>query len=237
MTISIIARDGRTGRVGVAVASKFLAVGARNAFIRTGVGAVASQAFFNPYSGSRGLALLAAGATAEDTVRLLIAADEGRESRQVHVMDRSGGFAAFTGAQCADWRGHLIRPTYSLAGNVLAGAQVLEAMANTYEAERATPFARRLIAAMRAGERAGGDKRGRQSASLLVHDHEDYSLLDLRADDHADPLAEIERLEAIARRSWIHVRRLLPNRNDPNGLLDHTQADARIAASIAEGYE
>jgi uncharacterized Ntn-hydrolase superfamily protein len=237
MTISIIAHDEKTGRVGLAVASKFLAIGARNAFIRTGVGAVASQAFFNPYYGPRGLALLAAGATAEDTVRLLTAADEGRDSRQVHVMDRWGRFAAFTGVDCAAWCGHLIKPTYSIAGNVLAGAQVLEAMAAAYDAEIETPFARRLIVVMKAGERAGGDKRGRQSASLLIHDDQDYSLLDLRADDHADPLAEIERLEGIARQSWVHVRRLLPNRSDPNGLLDHTEADARIAASIAEGYE
>jgi len=237
MTISIVAHDEKTGRVGLAVASKFLAVGARNAFIRTGVGAVASQAFFNPYYGPRGLALLAAGATAEDTVRLLTAADEGRESRQVHVMDRWGRFAAFTGSQCAEWGGHLIKATYSIAGNVLVGPQVLDAMAEAYDGERATPFARRLLAAMKAGERAGGDKRGRQSASLLVHDDQDYSLLDLRADDHPDPLAELERLEVIARQSWVHVRRLLPNRVDPNGLLDPAQVDARIATSIEEGYE
>jgi uncharacterized Ntn-hydrolase superfamily protein len=220
MTFSIIARDEKTGRVGIAVASKLLAVGARNAIIRTGV--VVSQAFFNPYYGSRGLALLAAGATAEDTVRLLTAADEGRESRQAHVMDRRGGFAAYTGARCAEWRGHLIRPTYSLAGNILVGQHVLDAMANAYEAELATAFARRLIATMRAGERAGGDRRGRPSASLLVHDDEEYSFLDLRADDHPDPLAEIERLEAISRQSWVHVRRLLPNRGNPAGLLDQS---------------
>jgi uncharacterized Ntn-hydrolase superfamily protein len=237
MTISIIAHDEKTGRVGIAVASKFLAVGARNAFIRTGVGAIASQAFFNPYYGPRGLALLAAGASAEDTVRLLTAADDGRESRQVHVMDRWGRFAAYTGDACTPWCGHLIRPSYSLAGNVLTGPEVLEAMAAAYEETMATPFARRLIAAMKAGERAGGDKRGRQSASLLVHDDQEYSLLDLRADDHADPLAEIERLEAIARQSWVHVRRLLPSRADPHGLLDGSQADARIKASIAESYE
>src|SRR5262249_14495032 len=115
--------------------------------------------------------------------------------------------------------------------------QVLDAMADTFEAEVATPFARRLIAAMKAGERAGGDKHAHHSASLLIHDDQDYSLLDLRADDHPDPLAEIERLEAIARNHWVHERRLLPSREDANGLLDHTQADACIAASIAEGYE
>jgi uncharacterized Ntn-hydrolase superfamily protein len=237
MTISIIARDPRSGRIGIAVASRFLAVGARNAFIRTGVGAVASQAFFNPYYGPRGLALMAAGASAGDAERLLTAADEKREVRQVHVMDRHGSFAAFTGEKCTPWCGHIVREEFSVAGNVLTGPEVLEQMVAAYEGAASVPFARRLIAALSAGERAGGDKRGRQSASLLVHDDEEYSLLDLRADDHPEPVAEIERLEAIARRSWVHVRRLLPSRAQPHGLLDAADADAHIADSIAEGYE
>ena len=219
------------------MASKFFAVGARNAFIRTGVGAVASQALFNPYYGPRGLALLAAGASAEDTVRLLTAADDGREVRQVHAMDRRGKFAAHSGSACPQWSGHLIRQTYSVAGNVLAGPQVIEAVASAYDEQAALPFARRLLAAMAAGERAGGDKRGRQSAALLVHDDQEYSLLDLRADDHPDPLAELERLEAVARQSWVHFRRVLPNRSEPNGVLDVAAADTRIADSVKDGYE
>lgn len=237
MTFSIIARDEATGRIGISVASKFFAVGARNAFIKTGVGAVASQALFNPYYGPRGLALLTAGAGALDAVRLLTTGDEGRHLRQVHVMDRRGSFAAHTGADCPDWCGHLCQQTYSLAGNTLAGANVLEAMAAAYEANAETPFARRLIAAMQAGDAAGGDTRGRQSAALVVHDEEDYSLLDLRVDDHADPLAEIARLEEIARQSWVHFRRVLPSAGNPHGVLDGTECHARIAASIAEGFE
>lgn len=237
MTFSIIARDEATGRIGAAVASKFFAVGARNAAVRTGVGIVVSQAFFNPYYGPRGLALMAAGASATDTVRLLLAADEGRQNRQVHVMDRAGRFAAHTGSECTEWCGHIAGTTYSLAGNTLAGAGVLDAMASAYEANANTPFARRLIAAMQAGEAAGGDTRGRQSAALIVHDHEDYSLLDLRADDHADPLAEIARLEEVARESWVHFRRVLPSAENPNGVLDGTECHARIAASVADGYE
>ncbi|KAB2919100.1 MAG: DUF1028 domain-containing protein [Hyphomicrobiaceae bacterium] len=237
MTFSIIAHEERTGRVGIAVASRFFAVGARTAFIRTGVGAIASQGLFNPYYGPRGLALLAAGASADDTARLLTSADAGRDLRQVHVMDRWGRFAAFTGAKCTSWSGHLVKPSYSVAGNVLAGPKVIEEVAAAYEKGAQTPFARRLIAAMRAGEQAGGDKRGRQSASLLIHDDQEYSLLDVRADDHADPLGELERLEAIARQSWVHFRRVLPNRHDPDGVLDDGQADARINASRAEGYE
>jgi uncharacterized Ntn-hydrolase superfamily protein len=237
MTFSIIAFDEATGCIGAAVASRFLAVGARNVFVRTGVGAVVSQALFNPYYGPRGLALLASGAKATDAVRLLTAADDGRHLRQLHVMDRRGQMAAYTGNDCTAWCGHICKPTFSLAGNTLAGAGVLEAMAEAYEAKVELPFARRLIATMHAGEAAGGDSRGRQSAALLVHDQEDYSLLDLRADDHADPLAEIARLEEIARRSWVHFRRVLPSAANPSGLIDGAEIKEAIAASIAEGYE
>jgi uncharacterized Ntn-hydrolase superfamily protein len=237
MTYSIIARDDRTGRIGVAVASRFLAVGARNISVKTGVGAFASQALFNPYYGPRGLALLAAGASVEDALRLLIAADEGRETRQLHAMDSKSKFAAHTGSLCPAWSGHLMRKSFSVAGNALAGPQVIEAVAAAYQDQAKLPFARRLLAAMRAGEQAGGDKRGRQSAALLVHDEEEYSLLDLRVDDHSDPLAELERLEGVARQSWVHFRRVLANRKEPHGLLDKAAADTRIADSIKDGYE
>jgi uncharacterized Ntn-hydrolase superfamily protein len=237
MTFSIIAREDETGRIGAAAASKFLAVGARNLFVKTGAGVVVTQAIFNPYYGPRGLALLAAGASAADAVRLLTAADEGRPLRQLHLMDRQGRLAAHTGSECTAWCGHMCKPTFSVAGNTLAGAGVLEAMVGTYEAKTDLPFARRLIAALQAGEAAGGDTRGRQSAALLVHDEEDYSLLDLRADDHADPLAEIARLEEIARQSWVHFRRVLPSAGNASGVLDRAEMRATIDASMASGYE
>jgi uncharacterized Ntn-hydrolase superfamily protein len=199
VTFSIIAYDEKTGQVGIAVASKSFAAGARVPFIRTGVGAIASQARVNHLYGPRGLALLAAGASAADTVRLLIAADEDQDIRQLHVMDRMGRFAAHTGAECLEWCGHLVMPGFSLAGNILAGANVLETMAAAYEAAPEQTLARRLIGALKAGEQAGGDKRGRQSASLLVHGDKEWSLIDIRVDDHADPLAELERLEQAAR--------------------------------------
>ncbi len=199
MTFSIIAHDVATGQVGIAVASKTLATGARVPHIRTGVGAIASQARVNHYYGPRGLALLAAGASAADTVRLLIAADEDQDIRQVHVMDRHGRFAAHTGAECLEWCGHLVKESYSVAGNILAGPAVLEAMAAAYDAATGLPLAQKLVAAMKAGEQAGGDKRGRQSAGLLIHGTADWALLDIRVDDHADPLSELERLEGVAR--------------------------------------
>ena len=228
-----------TGRIGAAVASKFLAVGARNVFVRTGVGAIVSQAMFNPYYGPRGLALLAAGASAADAVRLLTAADEGRHLRQLHVHGSPRASSPPTPARdCTAWCGHLCKPAFSRRRQHPGRCRRAGGRWPPPTRPRPTlPFARRLIAAMQAGEAAGGDSRGRQSAALLVHDEEDYSLLDLRADDHADPLAEIARLEEIARQSWVHFRRVLPSAGNPNGVLDRAEIGARIAASIAEGYE
>jgi uncharacterized Ntn-hydrolase superfamily protein len=237
MTWSIIARDEATGRIGIAVATKFFAVGAVVPHIRTNAGAVASQAFVNPYYGSKGLALLEAGASAEEVVGRLTADDAGRQHRQLHVMDRDGRFATYTGAACVDWCGHLPCGSFSVAGNMLAGPQVLAKTARAYEAQGDVPFARRLIGAMRAGEAAGGDKRGRQSAALLVHDGEDYPLYDLRVDDHADPLAELARLQQVARERWVHFRRQMANRAAPSGVVDRSRVEAFVAQSIAEGYE
>ena len=237
MTWSIIARDEPTGRVGIVVATRFFAVGAMVPHIRTGVGAVATQAFINPLYGPQGLALIEGGLGAEETVARLTAADAGRDNRQLHVMDREGRFAAYTGAACIDWCGHAIRPTFSIAGNMLAGPAVLADTIRAYEAQSALPFARRLIAAMQAGEAAGGDKRGKQSAALLIHDGEDYPLYDLRVDDHADPLAELARLLEVARERWVHFRRWMPSRENPSGLVDRSGLEALVARSIAEGYE
>ena len=163
MTWSIIARDEPTGRIGIVVATRFFAVGAMVPHIKTGVGAIASQAFINPLYGPQGLALLEAGLGAEETVGRLTAADAGRDNRQLHAMDKDGRFAAYTGVACIDWCGHAIRSSFSVAGNMLAGPAVLADTIRAYEAQSAVPFARRLIAAMQAGEAAGGDKRGKQS--------------------------------------------------------------------------
>ena len=237
MTWSIIARDEPTGRVGIVVATRFFAVGAMVPYIRTGIGAIASQAFINPLYGPQGLMLLESGLGSEETVARLTAADAGRDNRQLHIMDRDGRFAAHTGAACIDWCGHAVRGSFSIAGNMLAGPAVLADTVAAYEAASAVPFARRLIAAMRAGEAAGGDKRGKQSAALLIHDGEDYPLYDLRVDDHADPLAELARLHEVARERWVHFRRWMPSREHPSGLTDRGGLEALVARSIAEGYE
>lgn len=237
MTWSIIARDEQTGRVGIAVATRFFAVGAMVPHIRTGAGAIATQAFINPRYGTLGMALLESGHSAERTVAGLTDADEGRHNRQVHAMDRNGSFAAYTGTACIEWCGHEVRATFSIAGNMLAGPSVLSETIRAYEAQAAHPFARRLIFAMQAGEAAGGDKRGRQSAALLIHDSEDYPLYDLRVDDHADPLGELARLEKVTHERWLHFRRQMPSRDRPSGLTDRSQLEELITRSIAEGYE
>ncbi|WP_315832666.1 DUF1028 domain-containing protein [Bradyrhizobium prioriisuperbiae] len=233
MTWSIIARDHDTGRLAVAVATKFFAVGARVPFIAAGVGAIATQALTNSFYGVNGLALLGDGLSPDEVVTRLIAEDAGRDHRQLHMMDASGRIAAHTGAVCVDWCGHLAGDGFSVAGNMLTGARVIEATATTYADNRSLPFARRLIAAMRAGEAAGGDKRGKQSAALLIHGVEQWSDLDLRVDDHVDPLAELERLERVSRERWEHFRRFLPGRADPIGVTDRAVIDAGIAASLA----
>jgi uncharacterized Ntn-hydrolase superfamily protein len=144
-------------------------------------------------------------------------------------MDAGGRIAAHTGNECVEWCGHIQGDGFSIAGNMLAGAAVLDDTAKAYVADATLPFARRLIAAMRAGEFAGGDKRGRQSAAVLIHGSEEWSDLDLRVDDHLDPLAELARLEQVSRERWVHFRKFLPTRKNPAGITDRAAIDAAIA--------
>jgi uncharacterized Ntn-hydrolase superfamily protein len=233
MTWSIIARDHLTGQFGIAVATRFFAVGARVPHIAAGIGGIATQALVNPYYGIDGLKLLREGRSPRDIVETLIAADAGHESRQLHILDAGGRVAAYTGRDCVDWCGHVEGNGFSIAGNMLAGASVLDDTAQAYIGGERLPFAQRLIAAMRAGEAAGGDKRGKQSAALLIYGDEEWSALDLRVDDHTDPLAELERLEQISRERWVHFRKYLPTRKNPAGITDRATIDAGIEADIA----
>jgi uncharacterized Ntn-hydrolase superfamily protein len=234
MTWSIIARDSETGDFGIAVATRFFAVGARVPFIAAGVGAIATQALVNPYYGIDGLKLLREGLLSpQDIIEQLKAADSGHAHRQLHIMDASGRIAAHTGAACVDWCGHLKGRDFSIAGNMLAGPAVLDDTASAYAANAALPFPRRLIAAMRAGEAAGGDKRGKQSAALVIHGEEEWPALDLRVDDHADPLDELDRLERVSRERWVHFRQFLPSRANPAGVTDRAVIDAGVEAAIA----
>lgn len=227
MTWSILARDGN-GHFGVAIASRFFAVGALCAHTRRGVGALATQALMNPLYGSAGLDLLGAGRTAAEVVETLVAADAGRAHRQLHVLPAAGATAAHTGASCIDWCGHRPFDDFSVAGNMLAGPDVVEATAQAYLASAGLPLAERLLAAMAAGEAAGGDRRGKQAAALRIHADEDYPQLDLRVDDHADPIAELKRLYEKSLERYQPFIACLAGRQDPVGLTDRAQIERRI---------
>ena len=162
---------------------------------------------------------------------LIFQVDAGHASRQLHILDAAGHVAAYTGEDCVDWCGHLAGDGFSITGNMLAGQGVLDDTAKAYVTNIGMPFAQRLIAAMHAGELAGGDKRGKQSAALLIYGEEEWSNLDMRVDDHIDPLAELERLEAVSRERWVHFRKYLPSRKNPAGITDRAVIDTGIAAA------
>jgi uncharacterized Ntn-hydrolase superfamily protein len=233
MTWSILARDGQ-GRLGMAIASRFFAVGALCIHSQRDLGALSTQALMNPLYGDRGLALLAQGLDAAAVVQALTAADEGREQRQLHVLPASGPAAAWTGSACIDWCGHDVQADFSVAGNMLAGPQVLKATARAYLESAGLPLAERLLAAMAAGEAAGGDKRGKQAAALRIQADEDYLSLDLRVDDHAEPLQELQRLYDKSLERFQPFMACLPGRHDPVGLTDRAQIEARVERFHAE---
>lgn len=236
MTWSIVALDA-SGALGVAVASRFFAVGALCPAVRGGKGALSTQALMNPLYACAGLDALQQGAAAPDVVSGLVAGDAGRESRQLHVVDAQGRTAAHTGRDCIPWCGHLSGPSWSIAGNMLAGSAVLEETARVFELESARPFAQRLILAMQAGEAAGGDKRGKQAAALLIHTTEQYPFLHLRVDDHAEPLQELARLYAVSLERYQPFTECLARRDDPAGITDRNVIEARIAAFQARHRE
>ena len=198
-TFSIVALDPENGDLGVAVASRFLAVGAVVPHAAAGVGAVATQAWANLTFGPTGLEMLRDGKSAPEALDALLAADAERDARQVAVVDAQGGVAAWTGAQTLPWSGHHLGESYTCQGNILAGEEVVTAMARAFD-ETSGDLADRLRAALQAGDAAGGDARGRQSAALLVvragggYGGLSDRYIDLRVDDHPDPCTELERL-------------------------------------------
>ena len=200
MTFSIVARSEDGTAWGVAVASKFLAVGSGVPAARAGAGAIATQASANVSWKRSGLHLLAQGVPAQGVLDHLVGADDGREHRQAGVVDAAGTAATYTGAQCLDWAGGLVASGAAIQGNILAGEAVVVAMRDAWERSAGRPLAHRLLAALAAGDAAGGDRRGRQSAALLVvRDGAGYGgfddvAVDLRVDDHGEPVRELARL-------------------------------------------
>jgi uncharacterized Ntn-hydrolase superfamily protein len=233
MTWSIIFHERDSGRIAIAVATKFFAVGARVPHIEPRKGAVCTQALMNPLYGPHGLRLIREGVTAADVVRILVTPDAGREHRQLHVMGADGKFAAHTGAECVPWCGHWIGEDMSVAGNMLAGPQVVSETVRFFRENASMPLPRRLIGAMKAGEKVGGDKRGKQSAALVIYGNQEYSELDLRVDDHIEPLLELARLESVSRERWTHFRAFVPTRENPAGIFDRAAIDAGIERSLA----
>lgn len=228
MTFSIVAKDPATGTVGIAVASRFFACGAIVPYV-SHLSAVASQAFINPLWGIEGLQKIDAGDPAQTVLDALIARDEGQASRQAHLIDRDGQIAQHTGADCVPWAGHLSGKNVSVAGNMLVGPAVLDDMLTAWHATKDISFPERLLVAMEAGEQAGGDRRGRQAAGLIVHEGQPYPALDLRVDDHADPLSELRRLMAVSQERFAIFKTAMPTRENFSGMLDRTPLDAAIA--------
>ena len=201
-TFSIVAFDSDTDSLGVAVQSKFLAVGAVVPWAQAGTGAVATQAMANYNYGPRGLELMSRGRTAEETAEALVSADDEREHRQLGVVDAVGRAATFTGDGCFEWAGGVTGEYYAAQGNILVGQETVEAMAGTFEATSGD-LAGRLLAALDAGQAAGGDSRGKQSAALLVvregggYGGDNDRVVDLRVDDHPEPIRELIRIRTL----------------------------------------
>ena len=199
-TYSIAACDLEAGQWGVATQSKFLAVGSVVPWAEPYVGAIATQAYANPRYGPDGLALLREGLPAQDVVDRLTAADEGRDHRQLGVVDGRGGSATFTGGECLDWAGGTTGPCYAAQGNILVSSETVHAIAASFERSAGMPLAERLLAALDAAQAAGGDRRGQQSSALLVVEKDggyaklSDTIVDLRVEDHARPLEELRRL-------------------------------------------
>lgn len=223
-TFSITARCERTGQLGVAVSTKVPAVGMLCPFVRSGVGAVSTQSFVNPYLGIWGLELLAEGLGATEVKEKLLERDPDPAKRQFAVVDGSGNAAAFTGEESDTWRGHLTGENFAIAGNILAGEATLQAMAESFQNSGETPLFERLLLALQAGQDAGGDKRGRQSATVKVVDKEEYPFLDLRVDEHPDPVPELRRVYEVAQQNLIPLISMMPTKENPAGNFDFEEA-------------
>lgn len=238
-TFSMVACDPDNGDLGVVVASKVLAVGAIVPQAQAGAGAVATQSWANTAYGPEGLRLMAAGWSAEEALKRLLAFDSHLAPRQVGLVDARGGAAAFTGERCFEWAGHRLGEGYTCQGNLLIGPETVDAMAETFEASTG-PLAERLLATLVAGEQAGGDRRGRQSAALLVvrmaggPNGRNDRLVDLRVDDDEQPVARLGQLLDLHNQSrqFINLRQLYLFPADPNDLIRVDEVLARELQTI-----
>lgn len=234
MTWSIVTHDPATGAFAAAVATKAFAVGASCPFVRSGVGAVSTQSFTNRYLGPAILDALARGLPPEAAIESALAGDAGRSIRQVHVVDRRGRTAAWTGQNCVEWCGSVAGPGISVAGNMLSGEPTISETLAAFQSHAELDLPERLMLAMEAGEAAGGDRRGRQSAAMVMITAEDFPDLSLRVDDSQAPLSELRRLLGIWRRERAPGLASQPSRANPSGFID---LDAIEAGWIAAGLD
>lgn len=216
-TFSIVAYDDTSGMLGVAVSTRVPAVGAVCPFARAGVGAISTQAWTNPLLGVDGLDLLEQGYSAEEALHKLLDADPDPETRQIIAVDEKGRSAAHTGSETDPWKGHRTGEGYAVAGNMLVGEETITAMVEAFGAGVEEPLYERLLRALESGQAAGGDKRGRQSAALYVVKSEPYPCLDLRVDEHSDPVAELRRVYEVAKRELLPFIEAMPTRDNPKG--------------------
>jgi uncharacterized Ntn-hydrolase superfamily protein len=224
-TFSISARCSRTGMLGVAVSTAVPGVGGICPFVEPGVGAISTQSWVNPYLGIDGLPLLREGKRAEDVLKQLIDGDPGRDVRQLGIVDAKGGSAAWSGEECTSWFGHRTGPNYSVQGNMLVGETTVASMAEAFSGTEALSLPERLVIVLEAGQRAGGDKRGRQSAALLVYKTEAFPYLSLRVDEHPYPVAELRRVFEVARHQLLPFVDGMPSRKNPLGGLPKEVTD------------
>ncbi|MFT8245960.1 DUF1028 domain-containing protein [Roseomonas sp. BN140053] len=227
MTFSILVRDPQTGALGAAVASRFFAVGALCIHVEGGVGALATQALVNPMYAVHAMPRLRAGEAPEDILAALVGPDPGILQRQFHIVDARGRIAQHSGPDCVGWAGHVRGVDVSVAGNMLAGPAVVQATLDGFHAATGS-LAERLISALEAGEAAGGDKRGKQGAGLKICTADPYPDLDIRADDHPDPLAELRRLHRVSLERFAVFRRHLAGSTNPWGTLDREVINAAV---------
>jgi uncharacterized Ntn-hydrolase superfamily protein len=228
MTWSILARDPATGALGAAVATRFFAVGALAIHVEGGVAALATQALINPMYAVTGMGRLRAGDAPDTIAASLLEADAGRDHRQLHVVDTQGRIAQHTGHACVAWCGSVRGTDVSVAGNMLAGPAVIERTLQAFQSATGS-LAERLLTALEAGEAAGGDKRGKQSAALKVCTRDPFPDLDIRTDDHPDPLRELRRLYAVSQERFAVFRRFLAGTDSPCGVFDRLVLDAAFA--------
>ena len=214
-TFSIAARCPRHGMFGVAVSTAVPGVGSLCPFARAGVGAVATQSWVNPYLGINGLRLLAQGLSASAALERLMAEDPGRSVRQLGLVDKNGASAAWSGPECVSWFGHITGPNFTVQGNMVVGEETIRAMADAFGRSESLDLPERLLVALEAGQAAGGDKRGKQSAALLVVHTEEYPYCELRVDEHRYPVAELRRVYEVARHQLLPFVRGLPTRENP----------------------